>query len=104
MFLRVPDKVIWAELPEKPLQSVPDKEASKWKTYAGDSDMFKGPWFLKLNCFKYLQCTVVNQLCCGQVVFPSEACQVKPLELLCSDLKNLTWDVGLEPDSSGLSK
>ena len=57
MFLRVPDKVIWAELPEKPLQSVPDKEASKWKTYAGDSDMFKGPWFLKLNCFKYLQCT-----------------------------------------------
>ena len=43
MFLRVPDKVIWAELPEKPLQSVPDKEASKWKTYAGDSDMFKGP-------------------------------------------------------------
>lgn len=38
MFLRIPDKDIWAALPDKSLQ---DKEASNWRIWVKDSDYLK---------------------------------------------------------------
>lgn len=57
MFLRIPDKVIWAALPDTSLQLVPDNEASNWRTRVKDSYIFKGPCVLIPNSFKRLQCT-----------------------------------------------